>query len=213
MLRIDGEDGTVVERLDVGGAGCEFREWPVIEVPFDGAANLFGSAQEDPETACFLRVPLDGSATTPYLLSSPPKRAYRFDERRQVAPIGSDLILIAADTKAGSNSSSLDENALFRIGEDGSIERVAEEVYDSPHRLPGQWRSWSTSAKKPKLALGVFDPVTGTLSPRRAQGLEADCHRPLPQPGHARTDCWPIGAHMEVASPFSTWAISPWSVK
>lgn len=66
----------------------------------------------------------------------------------------------------GSNSWSSDQNALFRIGEDGSIDRIAEEVYGIAPSPAGPVAIFvETSAKKQKMVLGVFDSVTGALSP------------------------------------------------
>jgi len=123
LVRLSGEDGSVLERLDVGDTDCPFvYGWPYVPLRFDGALWLDGvDSMKRNATACVLKVPLDGSEPSVFWLTPRPKRALVRSLYHAIAPTTTgDLYAVAADVRANKRADgySSDKRNLYRLSTD-----------------------------------------------------------------------------------------------
>ena len=122
LVRLSGEDGSVIERQDVGDTDCPpSYGWRIVPLRFDGALWLDGvDSMKRNATACVLKVPLDGSEPSVFWLSPRPKRALVPSYYRAIAPTTTgDLYAVAADVPASKRAGySLDQQNLYRLSTD-----------------------------------------------------------------------------------------------
>ena len=146
ITRVDGEDGTILERLDVGGTGClPHNLLPTPLRPDHGALWWPGVASTEPGAAeCVVKVPLDGS--DPVAISAEPGRPLSV---RGARVLGWDSLLARTS-----------ENVAKRV--DSTFELFDVDVAEAGGVIIGMFKFWRLK-RNGTFRLGLIDPGSGRL--------------------------------------------------